>query len=160
MALTGFRLREAEEKMRDAARLEDFEAAIEWRDKVRTLRAEVDDPEVVEKVVTHLFSKTAYVVPETEDLPVGDDETPIDKGAIAMLKAALTEYESGERYGVVLLSGINDDGGMRDVFTEASSAVNDFTTLFIGALELAKVDITEGLWLGEVSDEFEGEEHD
>lgn len=119
-------LRDLKKQMREAAKNENFEAAILLRDAARRLTAKVEAPTNVFQIKTG----EAFIPPNNR---AKTNKRPVDQTAIHILKQALDMAKSGEMVGVALVSGFaRKDAGCDDVDFVLSSSVMDYPRLFIG----------------------------
>lgn len=145
MSLTAFRLNELERKMLEAAGRQDYEAAIPLRDELRATRKALADaePPPPPKCVD-LFTRAAVEAPP--EAPQKAQESPAepiqDPQLIELLKDALEDAEAGKIHGGALFVGVPTADGTNvcNVMCSSTSKVEDHLNLFVGAMEVAKLE--------------------
>lgn len=148
MALTAFNLNELERKMLEAAGRQDYEAAIPIRDELRAMRKAAQDaePPPPPKVVD-LFTRAA--VEATPEAPQKAQERPSkpepDPQLIELLKDALKDAKAGKTMGGVLLVGVPTSDGTQVYTVQCSTSdkVDEHLYLFVGAMEMAKLELQQ-----------------
>lgn len=142
MALTDFRIREAEQKMREAATRLDYEEAIVLRDKIKAMRAEVPVEAPRPKVV-NFRTKEEFIpedVPEIEEAPTVV-ELAVQADVVEMLEKITEDAKAGKIQAFSMAYSVEPVGSATDVSYAYSDGVLDQVSLFVGGLHTLANDL-------------------
>lgn len=158
MGIAGFKVRELERKMREAAAATNYEQAAILRDQLRAAQAEL--PVVPERPkVVGLWTREEFVATEGEGEGVmSEGAKPYQPGEnleeeVSLLKHILEEVEGGRLSGLVIVVGhLEEDGDISVTSAFSTSPASDNVQLFVGGMEECKSDllaISDDMFVGE-----------